>query len=68
MRIGLKHIISSTENNPITVNLRNIRFALKEGDEGYDENYQPDHVGLMRSQEGTNYNDIYLIGSTDPAL
>lgn len=67
MRIGLKHIISSTENNPITVNLRNIRFALKEGDEGYDENYQPDHVGLMRSQEGTNYNDIYLIGSTDPA-
>lgn len=67
MRIGLKHIISSTESNPITVNLRNIRFALKEGDEGYDENYQPHHVGLMRSQEGTNYNDIYLIGSTDPA-
>ena len=67
MRIGLKHIISSTESNPITVNLRNIRFALKEGDEGYDENYKPDHVGLMRSQEGTNYNDIYLIGSTDPA-
>lgn len=66
MRIGLKHIESSTKANPITVNLRNIKFARK--DEDYGKN-RPDHVGMMYN--GTDpdaaLNKLYLIGSNDPA-
>lgn len=66
MRIGLKHIENSTQTNQITVNLRNIKYA-RELDE-YGTN-KPTHVGLMSSgmDESEVLNDIYLIGSTDPA-
>lgn len=66
MRIGLKHIENSTQTNQITVNLRNIKYA-RELDE-YGAN-KPTHVGLMSSgmDESDVLNDIYLIGSTDPA-
>lgn len=66
MRIGLKHITSSSDTNPLTVNLRNVKFA-REDDEYGDK--KPTYVGLMYSgtDDSDVLNDLYLIGSTDPA-
>lgn len=66
MRIGLKHITSTNEDNTLTVNLRNVKFARNDNE--YGDN-KPTHVGLMYSgTDGADVlNDLYLIGSTDPA-
>ncbi|CAK7007166.1 MAG: hypothetical protein PARBB_00893 [Parabacteroides distasonis] len=66
MRIGLKHIISTNEGNTLTVNLWNVKFARDNKE--YGDN-TPTHVGLMYSgtDEEAVLNNLYLIGSTDPA-
>lgn len=61
MRIGLKQIKAS-KDYPITVNLRNAKFAYGDGDQNKPEDYSPDHLGLM---DEDRY--IYLVGSDDPA-
>lgn len=65
MRIGLAQIIASSgdDGKPITVNLRNAKFAL----DNYKE--KPDHIGLYNTDESQPaQSPIYLFASNDPAL
>ncbi len=71
MRIGLKQIkASESENNTITVNLRNAKFAYGDSDTNKPANYKPEHLGLMDEDgddNATSKGYIYLVGSDDPA-
>ena len=72
MRIGLQQIkdASGEQGKPISVNVRNAKFALA-GVDGATSNYDPDHIGLLFNHEGTTptaneNNKLYLVDTNDP--
>ena len=72
MRIGLQQIkdASEEEGKSISVNVRNVKFALA-GVDGASSNYDPDHIGLLFNHEGTTptaneNNKLYLVDTNDP--